>query len=192
MVTIENAKNFLAYRKYMIKFLEMKKAGADVSNNRIIRIPRKIVPLARKITGLQSNNKQAMIKAFRASTLRLAQQYKVAPNNKLAKLLNYKQNEILSRNTISRTLFKSKFLNDIRKRIEDKRLLAYSKQLLMYKNYLDHAHSEHQNTQERFLKYTEVYQKAGKIAKKITHSNDMNQAINVAKYVGDSGSANAR
>ena len=55
----------------------------------------------------------------------------------------------------------------------------------MYKNYLDHAHSEHQNTQERFLKYTEVYRKYTELAKKITHSNDMNQAINVAKYVVD-------
>jgi hypothetical protein len=183
MVTVENAKKFLTYRKMMSQLRNVGQLNTAAAS----RIKRNFVLLARKITYTQSKNSQAMmIKAFRASRLRLAKEYKITANNKLKNLLNNQPDEILARNTISRALFKSKFLNDVRKRIEDKRLLAYSKQLLMYEKYLEHAYPEHQNTQELFRKYTSVYRKAGEVAKKIIPtSNDLNQAINVAKYVVD-------
>jgi hypothetical protein len=179
-MSFENAKLFLQYRIHMLN-LKSKKLPYTTET-----ATQKFLPLARKISGITTNNSKAALDAFRKSALIVAKRYKLAPNEELSNLLNHKPREVLAKNTISRALAKSNYLQDVRSRIGEKKHLAKAKRLLMYAKYLEHAHPHYTTEKKLYNKYLYAYNKAKNLGKELTHRNNLSTSIHMAKMLVNS------
>ena len=188
---MEDAKLFMRYRKHMLSLKGKKNAGEPVEYND--NVSRSIVSLARKISGVE-NSRQAMIRAFQTSKLLLAKRYLQSGVNakELEALADLLQNdrsakrvstEIVAKNTISRALKGSKYLETVRRKVSAKRLLADAKKLFMYLSYLQHAHPHYKETQELYNKYGTTYAKAVNLTKKLTNEENLNRGYSTAKLI---------
>jgi hypothetical protein len=176
-MSFENAKLFMQYRIHMLN-LKNKKLPYDTEI-----ATRKFIPLARKISGITTNNSQAALVAFRKSALIVAKRHRMAPTEELSNLLNHKHKEVLAKNTISRALAGSNYLQSVRNRIEQKKYLAKAKRLLMYMKYLKHS----QPTEKKlYQKYLDVYKKAAELGEELTHRNNLSTSIAMASMLVNS------